>query len=388
MKIAIVTPAVPHPFGDTAARWFYVLVTGLVAQGHRVTCLTASGESPERVNEARARLSSVAKDGDLDFRWYPVRSPVSVLRRKARSLIRPFSEILYAPGLKVDLDKVIREGVDVLHLEEIYTGWLGLNNQSALLNVLFVPWIDNQGRSDLSFGERKSIIQMNRATRKIVSKLRNICGLTSRIVDSLRPLNPGARFFVVPLGLDTTIYPLQPVVQEPVVGLVGSMHWYPSRSAGVRLLTRIWPIIKRKVPSAKLLVAGWNAQKYLAHYLPMPDVEMRENLPHPTDFFSKAAVMVYAPSRGSGMKIKVMESMAYGVPVVTTWEGVEGLSYTNGEHCWVEEDDQALADCAVRLLMNPTERRHMREAARALIEDFYSPRPVLEQMLDVYAAIT
>ena len=97
--------------------------------------------------------------------------------------------------------------------------------------------------------------------------------------------------------------------------------------------------------------------------------------------------MVYAPSRGSGMKIKVMESMAYGVPVVTTWEGVEGLQYENGVQCWVAEDDEALADRISLLLTDFQARGRMREAARTLIEDHYSARPVVDRMLEIYSAV-
>ncbi len=88
------------------------------------------------------------------------------------------------------------------------------------------------------------------------------------------------------------------------------------------------------------------------------------------------------------MKIKVMEGMAYGVPVVTTWEGVEGMDYENGVHCWVEEDDVPIADKICRLLDNSQERAYMRQAARALIEEQYSPRPVVNSMLKVYETVT
>src|ERR1017187_3880812 len=94
--------------------------------------------------------------------------------------------------------------------------------------------------------------------------------------------------------------------------------------------------------------------------------------------------MVYAPSRGSGMKVKVMESMAYGVPVVTTWEGVEGIDYENGYECWVAETDEDLAGKVCRLLGNPAEGRQMRDAARGLIEELYSPSPVVDKMISVY----
>ena len=54
--------------------------------------------------------------------------------------------------------------------------------------------------------------------------------------------------------------------------------------------------------------------------------------------------MVYAPSRGSGMKIKILEAMAFGVPVVTTSEGVEGFPAVDGVHAGVCEDDAGLIE--------------------------------------------
>jgi polysaccharide biosynthesis protein PslH len=197
-------------------------------------------------------------------------------------------------------------------------------------------------------------------------------------------INPTGKYWVVPLALDPRLYTLQPPAHEPVIGLIGSMHWEPSRSAAERLITRIWPLVKQGFPQANLYIAGWNAAKYLNKYSTCQGLKLTENLAHPTEFFSKAAVMVYAPSRGSGMKVKVMESMAYGVPVVTTWEGVEGIDYENGRDCWVGESDEELADKVCRLLQNSVERQQMRDAARTLIEQRYSPRPVVDKMMVVY----
>ena len=97
--------------------------------------------------------------------------------------------------------------------------------------------------------------------------------------------------------------------------------------------------------------------------------------------------MVYAPSRGSGMKVKVMEAMAYGVPVVTTWEGVEGIDYQNGRDCWVAETDEEMAAKICGLLASSAERQQMRTAARRLIEERYSPGPVVDKMVQVYEQV-
>jgi polysaccharide biosynthesis protein PslH len=387
MRIIVVTPAVPHPFGDTAAKWSFVLLRELLKRGHEVVSLTAGGDPPARVSEAEQILRQSAVSNRLQFIYHPLRSNSGLVVRKLRSLRRPFSELLHDREFTSDLRTAVANGYDVLHLEQLFTGWVGLDVPRTLLNVHHFEIIDWEDRRRMTLSERKSLVQMRRATTQIIRRTRNMRMFSPRLLDKARTINPGARYWVLPFALDMTFYPMGPIVEGPVLGLIGSMHWIPSRSAGERLLTRIWPLVKRHVPTAKLLVAGWNAAKYLGKYLPLPNVEITENLAHPSDFFSRVAVLGYAPSRGSGMKIKVLESMAYGVPVVTTWEGVEGIDYENGIHCWVEEEDEALAERISLLLMNFQARKSMREAARRLIEERYSARPVVDRMLEVYSAV-
>ncbi len=75
--------------------------------------------------------------------------------------------------------------------------------------------------------------------------------------------------------------------QEPIVGLIGSMHWEPSRSAAERLISRIWPLVKQRFPQAKLFIAGWNAAKYLQQYSSQPDLNVGEQPRSiPSEFFS------------------------------------------------------------------------------------------------------
>jgi len=382
VKIVIVTPAVPHPFGDTSARWFYVLITELIARGHDVVAVVATEEPDKLVGEARQWLSRT--DGHLTLHLHRLKVDSFALRRKWQNLLRPCSELLQDSELTAILGRELAKGYDVLHLEQMSTGWLGLGMARALLNVHYFDVIDWAGRDNLTFGERKALWQAERATKHLLGGIRNVRLLTPRLKEFAQAIEPEGRYWVVPFALDTSLYLMPPMVQEPVLGIIGSMHWVPSRSAAERLITRIWPLVKLRVPKAKLFVAGWNAKKYLGKYSSQPDITLADNLAHPSEFFSEAAVMVYAPSRGSGMKVKVMEAMAYGVPVVTTWEGVEGIDYENGRHCWVAESDEDLADKACRLLEYCGERQRMRDAARTLIEERYSPGPVVDKMMLVY----
>jgi polysaccharide biosynthesis protein PslH len=382
MRIVVVLPAAPHPFGDTAARWFYVLLKELAAREHEVVALVASEESEERIEEAKQWLANV--QGPLTLRWHRLKIDPLGLRRKWQNLVRPRSEMLQDLELTALLERELERGYDVLHLEQMSTGWLGVDVPRALLNVHYFDVIDRGGAESMTIGERKALWQSQRATDRLLHSVENVRLLTSRLKEVAQAINPHGRYWVVPLALDPTLYAMPPLVEEPVVGLIGSMHWEPSRSAAERLLQRIWPMVRRCLPRARLSIAGWNATKYLERYATQDGVTLANNLAHPSEFFSRVAVMVYAPSRGSGMKVKVMESMAYGVPVVTTWEGVEGIDYENGRHCWMGDSDEELAGQACRLLTSVGERRKMRDAARTLIEQRYSPRPVVDQMMTVY----
>jgi len=384
MRAVLVFPAAPLPFGDTAARWFHLLARDLLARGASVSCLTVSDEPRERVEEARARLTEAAPAGRLRFQAFPLRAPVGAIRRKLRNVCRPFSELAYAPGFQDALRRELDQGYDVLHLEQLWSGWAGLGVPRSLLNIHHLEIIDLEETQGGTFHERKARWQMARATSRLLRDTPSMRLFSSRLLDRVRTFNDGARCFVVPFALDLGLYPLQAPVDDPVVGLLGSMHWPPSRSAAERLLTRIWPLVKARAPRARLVVAGWNARRYLGRFAGMPDVTIEENLRAPTEFFSRAAVLAYPPGRGSGMKIKVMEAMAYGVPVVTTAEGVEGMEVVPGEHALVAEDDATIADHVCALLDDRAARLRMRAAARALLEGRYTPAPVMARMMDVY----
>ena len=141
MRVVVVSPAVPHPFGETAARGLYVLVSGLASRGIEVACLVAGTESPSRIREAREWLGRTAGGDKLRLDVFPLTvRPVAL--RKWRSLWRPFSETLYARGLATALEGQMASGYDVLHLEQLWSGWLGRGRPRTLLNVYQLEVVD------------------------------------------------------------------------------------------------------------------------------------------------------------------------------------------------------------------------------------------------------
>lgn len=385
MRIILVMIEPPLPFGDAAGRWYYVLLKGLVARGHRVSAFAACS-NPGDVAKARDLFPAPV----YDLRLYPFptrRGPAARLV----TLFRPFS-FMFGDDLKRDLRAAMEAGYDVLHLEQLWSGWLGIGHaERALVNLHYLIEIDQGATRPQSFAAWKSKMLGLRAERQLIRALRFFRTCTPRLVGPVRRLNPGADVTTVPFGLDSSLYEFIPDARrrsEPTLTLIGSMNWGPSLSAAVRLLTRLWPEVKRRLPASRLEIVGWQARSALAEYLGMPDVSVVENVPDARPYFEAAGVLLYAPGRGSGMKIKVQEAMAYGVPVVTTHEGIEGIPALDGVHAGLCDDDHGLIERTVALFTDVDRQNRQRLAARRLIETHCRPASTLDAMEAIYARMT
>jgi glycosyltransferase involved in cell wall biosynthesis len=384
LRIVLATVEAPVPFGNAAARWFYVLLRELVARGHRVTCFSACSKQSE-MDEAQRLFPAP----DYDLRLYPFPKRRG-LRAKLETLRRPYS-YMFSAELKRDLEGELARGFDVLHLEQLWSGWLGLTHrEKALVNVHHLVWIDLEHVRPATWRRRFDRWLMLRAERTLVRRLRHFRACSPRLVPEMLAVNPDARITTVPVGVDPTLYeyiPDERRTAEPVVSVIGNMGWYPTHSAAVRLLTRLWPEIKKRVPAARAQLVGWRAREALAPFLGMPDVAVEENVPDTRPYFERTGVMLYAPGRGSGMKIKILEALGFGVPVVTTSEGVEGLPAVDGVHAGVCEDDAGLIERTVALLNDTAAQNRQRAAGRALLESHCGPKPTVDAIERIYAAM-
>jgi glycosyltransferase involved in cell wall biosynthesis len=374
----------PSPFGDATARLYYVIFRALVERGHRVTAFAASSK-PEEI----ARAKALFPQPGYDLRCYekPYRHG---LQAKFETLRRPYS-YMFGENLRADLERELLAGFDVLHLEQLASGWVGLDHaERSLVGVNFLFSIDSRaGPIRTLNGALEQVLKL-RAERRLLRSFRFFRAGTSRLVAPIRQRNPAADITPIPIGLDPSLYQYVSNARrpkKPIISLIGSMEWGPTYSAAVRMLTRLYPEIRRRVPDAHFQIAGWSARSRLQEYTRLPDVEIVENVPEITPFFENASVLLYAPVCGSGIKVKVLEAMAYGVPVITTADGVEGLPAADSEHAGIASDDDGLIERTVALLTDPELQNRQRKAARELIEAICNPSQTATALEQIYQRI-
>src|SRR5262249_54108204 len=152
-----------------------------------------------------------------------------------------------------------------------------------------------------------------RAEWRLLRHYPTISTVTASLTAEIEKMAPRAVVRTVPFALDLALYPFHAdgsVHNPPIVGLIGSFNWYPTLSAADRLITRLWPQISQRVPEARLHLVGRDARSAMARYLPMHNVEVFENVPEILPVFDATDVLVYAPTSGSGIKVKVLEAFA------------------------------------------------------------------------------
>jgi glycosyltransferase involved in cell wall biosynthesis len=382
LRIALVLHDLPLPFGSATGRWYYVLLRGLVERGHDVTAFAASGR-PDEIAEAHALFPGPR----YRLHCYPPtgRGLRATLRAVGRPRSYPFDD-----AFQRDLDATVARGVDVLHLEELWSGWVGLRHAHlAVMSLHYLVAVDLGDAPRATLRDRLRDRAARRAERHLVRRYSTIRTLTPQLSAHVRRINPRADVHTIPLGLDLARYPFDgdgAARDRPTVALIGSFAWGPTRSAGERLLSRLWPEIARRVPGARLQIVGRCADAIVPDG-PPPNVSVHADVPDAIPYFRGADVLLYAPERGSGMKVKVLEAFALGTAVVTTADGVEGLAAIDGVHAGVCDDDAGLIDRCVALLTDPLRARRQRHAARALVEATCGPDVTLDAIEEVHAAV-
>ena len=354
----------------------------LVARGHQVTTFAVCPKA-EDAQTAHALFPAP----EYDLRCYEIAPHQPGLGKKLRTLQQPYSYI-FSEELRQDLAAAIAKPYDIIHLEQLWSGWLGLvDPDRALVNIHYLHSLDRSFERDNSIETQFRRLMTDRAERKLMRAFPNITALSDRLARQVQQVNPQADVRTVPLGIDSSLYPFAAPIQrpqQPVVGLIGSFTWGPSYSAAERLIARLWPEIKRRVPDAKLQIVGRDAKRALAKFSEVEGLEIYQDVPDTQPYFANTDVMLYAPVAGSGMKVKVMEAFALGTPVVTTAEGVEGLPARDRIHAGICEDDRGLIDRTVELLTNPALAQQLRSNARALLEEHCNPTVTVAQIERVY----
>ena len=191
----------------------------------------------------------------------------------------------------------------------------------------------------------------------------------------------GRRVDVLPHVVDTRVFtPGDGIAENPRVLFVGNYHHKPNVEAAFWLMEQVWPSVRSRVPAATLRLVGPGLDAGRRDALERLGAEVTGRVDDLVGAYRASMVFANPIRSGGGMRGKVLESFACGVPVVSTAIGLEGVAAEPGEHCERADEPERFADAIVRLLGDAPHRRALAQRARILVCARYDVRAVMERL--------
>jgi glycosyltransferase involved in cell wall biosynthesis len=178
---------------------------------------------------------------------------------------------------------------------------------------------------------------------------------------------------VVDNGVDVAAFGSVARAPEPGrILFLGSLDWRPNVDAAGLLLDRIFPEVRAAEPSARLDLVGRRPPEALARKArATPGVELHADVPDVRPYLARAAAMAVPLRIGGGSRLKILEALAAGVPVVSTAVGAEGLRLEPGRDLVVVDEVEAMPAALLGCLRDPQGARAMAERGRRVAIERY-----------------
>ena len=193
-----------------------------------------------------------------------------------------------------------------------------------------------------------------------------------RTLQTLIPAKSG-KIVIVPNGVDTVSHRLglSPATPNTLI-FNGALTYSPNYEAINYFLQNIFPLVRAEIPDIRLQITG-STDKVPLTQLPLDDhVIFTGYLPDIRPAVAGSWVCVVPLRSGGGTRLKILEAMALGTPVISTSKGAEGLTAIDGKHLLIADTPGEFAAQTVHLLRNPELRRMLTVNARQLVEEKYN----------------
>ena len=380
MNILGITSRLPWPLTDGARIVMHQAVRGLAARGHDIDLVLME----EETGTAELEVGDLKEFANLHIHRYTPgsrvlgaaktifnRRPFTQLRKDFSAVHRMLDELLSARSF----DAIYADQSHIAHYASRIAARHNLPYLFRSHNVEHEIWrrhLESQGagwmkpwlRSQYRKWERYEIEEMKKADYSVA--------ITDRDADTIRGLLPGAEVGTIPAAVDLERFSYSPPSErdEKSLLLLGGMGWAPNRDAAVWFSNEILPLIRKNIPDVTVHLVGSDPP---LNELPETSDTFRiegyvdDILP----YYANTTVGVIPLRVGGGMRVKIVEMMAAGIPCVSTSIGAEGNSATSPDHFLAADSAEEISRAVISLLNNRGEQRRLSSNGRRFVESTY-----------------
>lgn len=397
MKILLISNKAPYPPKDGASIAVYNMAKGLVdntAEVHMLPINTKKQFRPD--NEipeeflAKVNYKSVYRDTDVKAlgAFKNLFSKVSYF--VSRFYFDAYKEALIEKLQQEDFDIVQIEGVFMACYLPVIRKYSAAKVVLRCHNVEFLIWERYLQSSKNWLKNAYIALQKNRLKTFEIDALNSvdaIVPITTRDEETLKHLAPGKPIFASITGIDLAKYPMISHPREiNTMFYFGSMDWLPNVEAVMWFKENCWEYVKANTSTQfKWVIAGINMPAHIKALDKDDRVITISDVPDAFEFYNTFNIQLAPILSGSGLRIKLVEGISYGKPIVTTSIGMEGLDCKDEREVLVADGATAFADKVIRLANNTDgEQRKLSLNARSYAEEHFDNRLITARLLDFY----
>ena len=363
MRSVVVAKFVPWPPNSGDKRRTLGIVRALHEQGPVTLCAFSGPDE-----DAAPLAAEGIEVRSVPLRRRPVDLAAGLLRGRSLTSARfwdPQLEHAVREAAGSDLDVLVVEHVQLLPFAH------GVVAGSVVVDMHNIESALAQRIAQSSTGPKRLVYDLEaRALRRLEARAAaaDVVAVVSEIDrDTLARSVNHPQVVVVPNAWEETA-PLPPAT-DPVVSFVALLSWAPNVDAAVWFTHSVWPLVTARLPGARLQLVGRNPARAVRD-LAGPDVEVTGTVDDLAPWYGRTRVCVAPLLAGGGSRLKIMEALAAGRPLVATTIGAEGLEDLVGRGVVVEDAPDRMADALVGLLADGERSAELgRRGAEAVATD-------------------
>lgn len=395
MRILMLTPYLPYPLLSGGQVRSYNLLKQ-ISQEHEVTLFSLIKDESEKENIPE--LEKFCKRVEVFKRtakpWHP--------RNVLMAALTPYPFVV-TRNLVLSLRSALarelkRESYDLIHVETFYMmPSIPKTKVPTLLVEQTIEYLGYQQFADqitkkipflapLLAIDVAKITYWERRYWRTAHRLITVSEEDRTFIQQQHPELSNIR--VVSNGVDTDFFAekKKTLAPDPTLLFVGTFHWRPNVEAVEYLVEKVWPIVRKQLPGAKLRIAGASPTKKILDFAQKDTrITVTGRVPDIRDEYAQAHVLVAPVLSGKGTRYKVLEAMASRTPVVGTSLALEGIGDEPGKQYLVGDTPEEIAKLTLKVLRDSQLQKDLGIAGRTFVKKHFSWDRIGQDLSKIYS---
>lgn len=400
-RILYLTQVLPYPLNTGArVRQYYVL--RYLAQAHEVTLVSfvRGDDRPEHVAHLATLCHAVHtvpmersrwRDGRAVVKGAVTRLPMVIARDEIAQMQQTIARLLAS------------ESFEIVHADQVSMSKYGLQGKQArhILDLHNAMYIVTERLAAHETNPLKRLM-FQRETRALARYEAQLCArydqvtfvtdedrqLIERQISRWKVPVPDRRFTTIPICIDPSAkQPIQPVARPQRITTLGVMFWPPNAEGVLWFAQEIWPRIYAQQPHLTFTIVGKNPPEYLTRLHGTQGIEVLGFVPELEPILAETAALVIPLRAGGGMRVKILDTWSWGLPIISTRIGAEGIEICDGENILIADTPETFSAAVLRVTNDAGLNQRLRDNGRRWVEEKYDWKTIYRAWDEVYTRL-